>query len=103
VQAAQHSRIASDISEVVFIAGFEWAVVPAKCGGVTWELIELVEDVDRLAEYNWGAAVWQFLVDALGETKEKMCTLKNLQINEFAMLLQAWRSHDFSVACPVVQ
>jgi len=55
--------------------------------GVAWELIELVEDVDGLAEYNWGAAVWKFLVDAIGETKEKMCTTKNLQINGFAMVL----------------
>ena len=53
-----------------------------------WELIELVEDVDRLPEYNWAVTVWKFLVDALGETKEKMGMMKNLQMNEFAMVLQ---------------
>jgi len=61
---------------------------PRNAGGVTWELIDLVEDVDRLAEYNWAGAVWQFLVDALDDTKEKMRTSKNLQINGFALLLQ---------------
>jgi len=50
-------------------------------------MIYLVEDVDGLAEYSWAGAVWQFLVDALDEMKEKMCTTKNLQINGFAMLL----------------
>ena len=63
-------------------------VFPEKCGGVVWELIELVEDVDRLPEYNWAVTVWKFLVDALGETKEKMGMMKNLQMNEFAMVLQ---------------
>ena len=62
-----------------------------------------MEDVDRLAKYNWEAAMWQFLVDALGETKEKICTTKNLQINGFAMVMQVWQSHGFSVACPVLQ
>jgi len=76
---------------------------PQSAGGVAWELIELVEDVDGLVEYNWGAAVWKFLVNALGETKEKMCTIKNLQINRFAMVLQVWDSHGFSVECAVVQ
>ena len=56
--------------------------------GVAWDLIHLVEDVDSLGEYNWAAAVWQFLVDAVGETKEKLRTTKNMQINGFAMVLQ---------------
>jgi len=47
----------------------------------------MVEDVDRLAEYNWVAAVCHFLVDGLNETKEKMPPTKNLQINGFAMAL----------------
>ena len=73
-------------------------------GGVAWELIELVEDVDGLAEYNWGAAVWKFLVDAIGDTKERMCTTKNLQIPGFPMVLQVCHSrHGFSVECGVVQ
>jgi len=41
--------------------------------GVAWELIDLVDDMDRLA-----TVVWQFLVDALDERKEKMRTTKNL-------------------------
>jgi len=53
----------------------------------------LVEDVDGLAEYNWASAVWQFLVDALDETKAKMRTTKNLQVNGFAMLLQVCHDH----------
>ena len=52
-----------------------------------WELINMVEHVDRLSEYNWAAAVYQFLVDAFDETKEKMCTTKNVQTNGFAMAL----------------
>jgi len=46
-----------------------------------------VYDVDRLAEYNWTSAVWQFLIDALDKTKAKMHTTKNVQINGFVMLL----------------
>ena len=56
-------------------------------GGV-WELIDMVEDVDCLSKYNWATVVYQFLVDALDETKEKMRTTKNMQINGFAMALQ---------------
>ena len=40
--------------------------------------MDLVEDVDSLGDYNWAAAVWQFLVNALTETKEKMRTTKNM-------------------------
>jgi len=50
---------------------------PQTTGGDAWELIELVKDVDRLAEYNWAAVVCQFIVDALGETKEKMHTISS--------------------------
>ena len=53
----------------------------------------LVEDVDGLAEYNWASIVWQFLVDALDETKVKLRTTKNVQINGFAMLLQVCHYH----------
>jgi len=49
--------------------------------------------VDGLAEYNWAKAVWQFLVDALDETKAKMRTTKNVQISGFAMLLQVCDDH----------
>ena len=67
-------------------------------GGVAWDLMPLVEDVDSLGEYNWAAAVWQFLVDALGETKEKLRTTKNVQINGFAMVLQVWEMYNFCKA-----
>jgi len=40
--------------------------------------MDLVEDVDRLGDYNWAAAVWKFLVNVLGEIKEKMRTTKNV-------------------------
>ena len=56
-------------------------------------MMYLVEDVDRLAECNLASVVWQFLVDALDETKAKVCTTKNLQINGFAMLLQVCHDH----------
>jgi len=36
---------------------------------------------------------WQFLIDALDETKAKIHTTKNLQINGFAMLLQVCYDH----------
>ena len=57
-------------------------------GGVAWDLINVVEDVDSLGEYNWAGAVWQFLVGALGETKQKLGTTKNVQMNGFVMVLQ---------------
>jgi len=55
----------------------------------------MVENVDRLGDYNWAATVWQLLVDALGETKEKMRTTKNVQINGFAMVLQVRKIYCF--------
>ena len=67
--------------------------------GVVRELIDLVEDVDRLGEYNWAATIWQFLVDALGETKEKMRTTKNVQINRFAIVLQVCHNYCFTMVC----
>jgi len=48
----------------------------------------MVEDVDHLAKYNWATVVCHFLVDVLDETKEKMNTTKNVQINGFAMAFQ---------------
>ena len=55
-----------------------------------------MEDVDSLGEYNWAEAVWKFLVDALGETKEKLRTTKKVQINGFAMVLQVWDMYYFA-------
>ena len=66
---------------------------PRCAGGVAPDVLYLVDDVDGLAEYNWASAVWQFLVDALDETKAKMRTTKNVQINGFAMLLQVYDDH----------
>ena len=63
--------------------------------GVAWELIDLVDDVDRLGEYSWAGTVCHFLVDAIDETKEKMRTTKNLQINGFAMVPQVWHYYCF--------
>ena len=48
----------------------------------------MVEDVGGLQEYNWSEAVWEFLVDAMAECREKMRTMKNLKINGFMMILQ---------------
>ena len=70
--------------------------VPRSAAWVMWELIDLVEDVDRLGDYNW---VWQFLVNALGEIKEKMRTTKNVQINGFAMVLWLWKIYYFAKVC----
>ena len=53
--------------------------------GVAWELIDMVDDIDWMVGYNWPAVVWQFLVDAINETTDKMRTRKNLQINEFVL------------------
>ena len=64
---------------------------PRSVRGIAWDLIDLVEDNDRLAEYKWTGAIFQFLVEMLDETKENMCTTKNLQINGIAMLLQVCR------------
>jgi len=61
--------------------------------------MDLVEDVDSLGDYSWAAAIWQFLVDAMGETKEKMRTTKNVQINGFAMVLQVWEMYYFAKVC----
>jgi len=49
-----------------------------------------------LGDYNWAAAVWQFLVNALGETKEKIHTTKNVQINGFAIVLQVCSINCFA-------
>jgi len=61
--------------------------------------MDLVEDVDSLGDYNWAAAVWQFLVNALTETKEKMRTTKNMQINGFVMMLQVREMYYFAKVC----
>ena len=55
-----------------------------------------------LGDYNWAAAVWQFLVNALGETKEKMHTTKNVQINGFAIVLQVCSIYCFPKVCDAV-
>ena len=49
--------------------------------GVSWDLIDLVDDVDCMADYNWLAVIWQLLVDAIEEMKDKMRTTKYFQIN----------------------
>ena len=61
--------------------------------------MDLVEDVNRLGDYSWAAAIWQFLVDAMGETKEKMRTTKNVQINGFVMMLQVREMYYFAKVC----
>ncbi|KAJ8441250.1 LOW QUALITY PROTEIN: hypothetical protein Cgig2_000623 [Carnegiea gigantea] len=61
---------------------------PQCAGGVAWDLIFVVEDMDRVVKYNWSEAVWKILVEAIEETTVKMQTTKNLQINGFAMILQ---------------
>ena len=57
-------------------------------GGVASNLIDMVDDVNGVADYNWSAVVWEFLVDTMEEMKKKMRTTKNLQINGFPMILQ---------------
>ena len=41
-------------------------------GGVVWELIGMTEDVEGMGEYNWLAAIWSFLVEAIQEMKQKL-------------------------------
>mgnify|MGYP001037933063 CR=1 FL=1 len=33
---------------------------PRCAGGVPWDLVHIMEDVDRVGEYNWSEAVWEF-------------------------------------------
>jgi len=47
--------------------------------GVAWDLIDTVDDVNGMDDYNWSTVVWEFFVDAMEETKEKMRIIKNLQ------------------------
>ncbi|KAJ8428316.1 hypothetical protein Cgig2_015466 [Carnegiea gigantea] len=61
---------------------------PCMVGGVTWELIGMTEDVEGIGEYNWLAAIWSFLMEAIEDTKQKILVKKNLQIAGFAMILQ---------------
>lgn len=63
---------------------------PCTAGGVAWKLIEMIEDVNNMAEYNWSQAVWSFLVEVIEETKGKIPMKKNLQIHGFAMIRQVW-------------
>ncbi|KAJ8427238.1 hypothetical protein Cgig2_016930 [Carnegiea gigantea] len=58
-------------------------------GGVTWNLISMVKDVDEVSKYNWSEAMQDFLVEAMEEIKEKMRITKNLQIG-FAKMSHAW-------------
>jgi len=53
-----------------WVACFSRAVL-----GVAWDLIDMVNDIDDIT--NW-AAIWEFLVDVMEETNEKMRTIKNL-------------------------
>ena len=57
-------------------------------GGVTWELIGMTEHVEGMGEYNWLAAIWSFLLEAIEDTKQKILVKKYLQIAGFAMILQ---------------
>jgi len=41
-------------------------------------LIDKIDDVDGVVDYNWPVVVWEFSVDTMEETKEKMYTMKNL-------------------------
>ncbi|KAJ8421347.1 hypothetical protein Cgig2_027955 [Carnegiea gigantea] len=63
---------------------------PRGAGGAAWDLVHVVEDVDGVGEYNWAEAVWEFLVHAMEESREKMGSTKNLQTNGFAMIRQVW-------------
>ncbi|KAJ8422510.1 hypothetical protein Cgig2_010631 [Carnegiea gigantea] len=54
---------------------------PRCAGGVAWDLISMIDDAE---------ATWIFLVEAIEEAKEKMCSARNVQINGFAMILQVW-------------
>ncbi|KAJ8430116.1 LOW QUALITY PROTEIN: hypothetical protein Cgig2_007089 [Carnegiea gigantea] len=56
-----------------------------RCAG--GNLVHIVEDVDGVREYNWAKVVWEFLVHAVEESQEKMWSMKNMQINGFAMIL----------------
>jgi len=40
----------------------------------------MVEDVKGISKYNWTVATWMFLVEAIEETNENMCIIRNLQI-----------------------
>ena len=61
---------------------------PHSTSVVTWELNKITEDVNGMAKYNWLQAVWNILVEAIEETKEKIHVKKNLQIHGFTMIHQ---------------
>ncbi|KAJ8433894.1 hypothetical protein Cgig2_004616 [Carnegiea gigantea] len=63
---------------------------PRTTDSVAWELIGMTEDVEGMGEYNWLAAMWSFLEEAIEDTKQKIRVKKNLQMADFAMMLQAW-------------
>ncbi|KAJ8433190.1 hypothetical protein Cgig2_025581 [Carnegiea gigantea] len=60
---------------------------PWCAGGVAWDLISVVEDMDRVGEYNWAEVMQKFLVEVREKSKEKMRAMRNLQINGFVMIL----------------
>jgi len=42
---------------------------PRTTGSVAWELIGMTEDVEGMGEYNWSAAIWNFLEEAMEDMK----------------------------------
>ncbi|KAJ8420215.1 hypothetical protein Cgig2_021429 [Carnegiea gigantea] len=67
--------------EIVTLLVVSGLLFPQSAGGVAWDLVHIMEDVDGVREYNWSEAVWEFLVQAMEQSQEKIQSTKNLQIN----------------------
>jgi len=61
---------------------------PRTAGGVTWELIAMMEDMSRMVDYNWSQSGVELPSGSNKEMKEKIPMKKNLQMHDFAMMLQ---------------
>ncbi|KAJ8431549.1 hypothetical protein Cgig2_029578 [Carnegiea gigantea] len=60
--------------------------------GATGSMLHYVEDVDGMAGYAWAEAVWQVLVEMMGDTERKLTDgpLSEVHLNGFCLLIQVW-------------
>ncbi|KAJ8421573.1 hypothetical protein Cgig2_028557 [Carnegiea gigantea] len=60
--------------------------------GVAWGMLQYVEDIQRIGEYNWAEAVWRVVVNTIEDTQKKLCAgpLTEVQLNGFCLLIQGW-------------
>jgi len=58
--------------------------------GAAWNLLQYVEDIDRMGEYAWAEAVWRVLVETIEDTQRKLYEgpISEVQLNGFCVLIQ---------------